>query len=106
MILRPPRSTRTDTLFPYTTLVRSTASSGVLSAAEAPSGTNKSDSRRLRMQGSLVLPDAGIEPRRERRRLGRSVGRRLPMTNSEHQPTHHYYAQYSRPEEEIGRAHV
>src|SRR3546814_13668084 len=24
MILRPPRSTRTDTLFPYTTLVRST----------------------------------------------------------------------------------
>src|SRR3546814_12296223 len=26
MIRRPPRSTRTDTLFPYTTLVRSTAS--------------------------------------------------------------------------------
>src|SRR3546814_17580693 len=25
MILRPPRSTRTDTLFPYTTLFRSTA---------------------------------------------------------------------------------
>src|SRR3546814_10637839 len=25
MLLRPPRSTRTDTLFPYTTLVRSTA---------------------------------------------------------------------------------
>src|SRR3546814_18712888 len=31
MILRPPRSTRTDTLFPYTTLFRSSAwnSSGV-----------------------------------------------------------------------------
>src|SRR3546814_2277354 len=28
MILRPPRSTRTDTLFPYTTLFRSTDSSG------------------------------------------------------------------------------
>src|SRR3546814_4482698 len=27
MIRRPPRSTRTDTLFPYTTLFRSTASS-------------------------------------------------------------------------------
>src|SRR3546814_14833932 len=27
MIRRPPRSTRTDTLFPYTTLVRSTAAS-------------------------------------------------------------------------------
>src|SRR3546814_9627481 len=28
MIPRPPRSTRTDTLFPYTTLFRSTASAG------------------------------------------------------------------------------
>src|SRR3546814_6855900 len=28
MIRRPPRSTRTDTLFPYTTLFRSTAPSG------------------------------------------------------------------------------
>src|SRR3546814_3692142 len=30
MIRRPPRSTRTDTLFPYTTLFRSTFSSGRL----------------------------------------------------------------------------
>src|SRR3546814_20327721 len=30
MIRRPPRSTRTDTLFPYTTLFRSPASSGWL----------------------------------------------------------------------------
>src|SRR3546814_19508342 len=29
MIRRPPRSTRTDTLFPYTTLFRSDAQSGV-----------------------------------------------------------------------------
>src|SRR3546814_3003865 len=28
MIRRPPRSTRTDTLFPYTTLFRSTVASG------------------------------------------------------------------------------
>src|SRR3546814_16688944 len=28
MIRRPPRSTRTDTLFPYTTLFRSTISNG------------------------------------------------------------------------------
>src|SRR3546814_13890551 len=28
MIRRPPRSTRTDTLFPYTTLFRSTADGG------------------------------------------------------------------------------
>src|SRR3546814_5179650 len=32
MIRRPPRSTRTDTLFPYTTLFRSTASLLVLAA--------------------------------------------------------------------------
>src|SRR3546814_10055233 len=34
MIRRPPRSTRTDTLFPYTTLFRSSAPSG--SHARAP----------------------------------------------------------------------
>src|SRR3546814_314802 len=33
MIRRPPRSTRTDTLFPYTTLFRSPALVGVASAA-------------------------------------------------------------------------
>src|SRR3546814_13987839 len=29
MILRPPRSTRTDTLFPYTTLFRSAEAAGI-----------------------------------------------------------------------------
>src|SRR3546814_7618381 len=41
MILRPPRSTRTDTLFPYTTLFRSRQSSLPSSASRAsrlPSG--------------------------------------------------------------------
>src|SRR3546814_7080087 len=33
MIRRPPRSTRTDTLFPYTTLFRSTVSVGTLASA-------------------------------------------------------------------------
>src|SRR3546814_9074596 len=32
MIRRPPRSTRTDTLFPYTTLFRSTQGNGVILA--------------------------------------------------------------------------
>src|SRR3546814_11691566 len=37
MILRPPRSTRTDTLFPYTTLFRSgCASAGHAPVASAP----------------------------------------------------------------------
>src|SRR3546814_5476636 len=34
MILRPPRSTRTDTLFPYTTLFRSNGRTGTLYAYE------------------------------------------------------------------------
>src|SRR3546814_13373342 len=34
MIRRPPRSTRTDTLFPYTTLFRSIASAGELARVE------------------------------------------------------------------------
>src|SRR3546814_15603387 len=35
MIRRPPRSTRTDTLFPYTTLFRSIAASAMASPPEA-----------------------------------------------------------------------
>src|SRR3546814_20431262 len=35
MIRRPPRSTRTDTLFPYTTLFRSPAESGPAAAGDA-----------------------------------------------------------------------
>src|SRR3546814_2076431 len=35
MIRRPPRSTRTDTLFPYTTLIRSVAGDLALDAADA-----------------------------------------------------------------------
>src|SRR3546814_3997888 len=34
MIRRPPRSTRTDTLFPYTTLFRSAVGSGLAAVAE------------------------------------------------------------------------
>src|SRR3546814_3233252 len=40
MILRPPRSTRTDTLFPYTTLFRSTVTVfGSLNFVAARAGT-------------------------------------------------------------------
>src|SRR3546814_3881458 len=38
MIRRPPRSTRTDTLFPYTTLFRSNATSGSPPRAAYESG--------------------------------------------------------------------
>src|SRR3546814_9864335 len=48
MIRRPPRSTRTDTLFPYTTLFRS---------AQAAGNTNECARRRSQPQ----FPDAGLE---------------------------------------------
>src|SRR3546814_953566 len=38
MIRRPPRSTRTDTLFPYTTLFRSRGPQGTLFGRNATSG--------------------------------------------------------------------
>src|SRR3546814_17726289 len=53
MIRRPPRSTRTDTLFPYTTLVRSLAS---LQEADGPAGKLKGQIERHDLAGShLVL---------------------------------------------------
>src|SRR3546814_2283604 len=39
MIRRPPRSTRTDTLFPYTTLFRSTGAQGLATSTEAENAT-------------------------------------------------------------------
>src|SRR3546814_5745523 len=52
MILRPPRSTRTDTLFPYTTLVRSGGD------AVAPAAFRARDHRALRTRkiDVLILP--------------------------------------------------
>src|SRR3546814_9241872 len=45
MIRRPPRSTRTDTLFPYTTLFRSPCAAGAIS------GTDQGDAGRARIAG-------------------------------------------------------
>src|SRR3546814_6592698 len=50
MIRRPPRSTRTDTLFPYTTLFRSLLSAGV------PAG--------VALKGSDLLEDRFLRARR------------------------------------------
>src|SRR3546814_6181433 len=53
MIRRPPRSTRTDTLFPYTTLFRSTApKSAVAAALEVPTAAPRARERRQ----AVVLP--------------------------------------------------
>src|SRR3546814_14993563 len=68
MIRRPPRSTRTDTLFPYTTLFRSAAS-----ARPAVSGRPASDATARETQHARTVRDRvpplrpPPDPRRGRR---------------------------------------
>src|SRR3546814_8987895 len=69
MIRRPPRSTRTDTLFPYTTLFRSTGARQGWQKAEVP--LEEGAGRRLEHQaGSQGAEDALGEAPAERRRAG------------------------------------
>src|SRR3546814_16355116 len=56
MIRRPPRSTRTDTLFPYTTLFRSTATS----PRSTPQPSPRSPTRRR------TAPSSGSHPAQPR----------------------------------------
>src|SRR3546814_2358854 len=56
MIRRPPRSTRTDTLFPYTTLFRSAAARLPRAAASAAGGA--------RLGGGGGRPHRGLQRRR------------------------------------------
>src|SRR3546814_9199363 len=63
MILRPPRSTRTDTLFPYTTLFRSTHASGTDRLAECADIAGwDDDTIVVNLQGDEPFaPAAGID---------------------------------------------
>src|SRR3546814_14731267 len=65
MILRPPRSTRTDTLFPYTTLFRSDHGGDVRNIencnyADFAGGWNAAI-RALAELGALASPERGLE---------------------------------------------
>src|SRR3546814_4271053 len=66
MIRRPPRSTRTDTLFPYTTLFRSVASAGAIKpgwpAFFAFLGSLDLGSCFLRCFGCSILPVLDDQP--------------------------------------------
>src|SRR3546814_4715361 len=62
MIRRPPRSTRTDTLFPYTTLFRSAALVG-RGAEEIPFGAEREGAE-------IVRHRHAVRPRRAARGLG------------------------------------
>src|SRR3546814_4634887 len=64
MIRRPPRSTRTDTLFPYTTLFRSRGSTVL------PNSVTTHSEPQIVKSGSVVSPRRG------------DVGRTVPLRNT------------------------
>src|SRR3546814_12843322 len=76
MILRPPRSTRTDTLVPYTTLFRSV---DCLCAREIVGGEDPAPHR---LHGSAAAPRHGqaLQAAAPRPILGESEGGGLSMT--------------------------
>src|SRR3546814_15324001 len=62
MIRRPPRSTRPDTLFPYTTLFRSMALEPVMpTASDGPSEEYRDMRRRFWIGLLLALPVVALE---------------------------------------------
>src|SRR3546814_11064510 len=71
MIRRPPRSTRTDTLFPYTTLFRSDRRRAI---APRPGDERHRDGAVAAQDARRVPPDPLAQQRQRVRRL--SVGRR------------------------------
>src|SRR3546814_5203456 len=104
MILRTPRSTRTDTLFPYTTLFRSWRNAR---RAHAP---RQEDGR-----GHAAFPARARDRADLSRSLGRSRGgRRFPERRAwlirraaaRRRPSSRKRARSPVPAAEIGRAHV
>src|SRR3546814_3217340 len=72
MIRRPPRSTRTDTLFPYTTLFRS---SQVQAPAAGAGRRGGADRRRARRRAGLPATAARGDARRRRPADGPAAAR-------------------------------
>src|SRR3546814_8016553 len=108
MIRRPPRSTRTDTLFPYTTLFRSVlaaASEALLANADAKASDAKSADDAV---VAVVLHLSSLRSEEAAKRQWSDLQHSFP------EPLGPLQAEFSRPElgdsgtfyREIGRAHV
>src|SRR3546814_1800595 len=127
MIRRPPRSTRTDTLFPYTTLFRSVDSTGNVADEEtlikiAPRGHHVGEREPIPVQAENIAPLAIINeacgaeivvideieysrPGFSSLHVGIAVGKITKLT-AMHQPNAKSMDRNIVGELEIGRAHV
>src|SRR3546814_3457506 len=89
MILRPPRSTRTDTLFPYTTLFRScrpSASARTTRKIEVPP-RSRSGAAAPQSRAFAIVHPSGIGPLAElRKALSHEQGFSLGTHHLGHQP--------------------
>src|SRR3546814_6505907 len=65
MIRRPPRSTRTDTLFPYTTLFRSGGAAGRVRLGMGSDEVDRGEDRLLAGDAAPVVPRGGEPTRSE-----------------------------------------
>src|SRR3546814_12934670 len=84
MIRRPPRSTRTDTLFPYTTLFRSFAVAGERQRPEPFGDNNRGPSTMLTFDCEHTGPDMLL-----RRHGVRSLRPSFPSGSGLEQAAHH-----------------
>src|SRR3546814_17144515 len=91
MILRPPRSTRTDTLFPYTTLFRSPArgddaesAAALFGADDAPDRAEHDDEGRRRLRHSDQQAETDMQPDRVGRESGADQPERVEQRARQH----------------------
>src|SRR3546814_5271502 len=97
MIRRPPRSTRTDTLFPYTTLFRSDDHD--LRLGDVGGALARLVDDIVELDAELLALLEGFERKVSRSRVGRERLRRAVEAREHHRSEHAV-------DRQIGRAHV
>src|SRR3546814_10713065 len=106
MIRRPPRSTRTDTLFPYTPLFRSPGPAAVLETQRPLRRARHGAARAVQRPHRLVLPRAAAGDGTGRRPAAARLAPAPGLAAAAAQPPAVRPRAVARSAGEIGRAHV